>query len=76
MNTPSDKSITASEQPNEASELTGQELDAATGGSGTAALANKVASGIKAMDEAPKETVTFEYGGLVIRYGQQKADGA
>lgn len=26
-------------------------------------------------DESPKETTTFEYGGLVIRYGQQKADG-
>ena len=27
-------------------------------------------------DEAPKETVTFEYGGLQIRYGQQAASGA
>lgn len=26
-------------------------------------------------DESPKETTTFEYGGLVIRYGQQNADG-
>jgi type VI secretion system secreted protein Hcp len=26
-------------------------------------------------DEAPKETVTFEYGGLVIQYAQQKPDG-
>jgi type VI protein secretion system component Hcp len=26
-------------------------------------------------DESPKETVTFEYGGLVIQYAQQKADG-
>jgi type VI secretion system secreted protein Hcp len=26
-------------------------------------------------DEAPKETITFEYGGLQIRYRQQKADG-
>jgi len=26
-------------------------------------------------DEAPKETVTFEYGGLQIRYGRQKPDG-
>ena len=27
-------------------------------------------------DEAPKETVTFEYGGLVIQYAQQKPDGS
>jgi type VI secretion system Hcp family effector len=26
-------------------------------------------------DEAPKETVTFEYGGLIVRYGQQQANG-
>jgi type VI secretion system secreted protein Hcp len=27
-------------------------------------------------DESPKETVTFEYGGLVIEYWQQKPDGS
>jgi type VI secretion system secreted protein Hcp len=27
-------------------------------------------------DEAPKETVTFEYGGMLIRYCQQNADGS
>ena len=27
-------------------------------------------------DESPKEDVTFEYGGLVIEYWQQKADGS
>jgi type VI secretion system secreted protein Hcp len=26
-------------------------------------------------DEAPKETVTFEYGGLIINYAQQEASG-
>jgi type VI secretion system Hcp family effector len=26
-------------------------------------------------DEAPKETVTFEYGGLLVKYGQQKSNG-
>ena len=26
-------------------------------------------------DEAPKETVTFEYGGVLVNYHQQKADG-
>ena len=26
-------------------------------------------------DESPKETVTFEFGGLQIHYSQQKADG-
>ena len=27
-------------------------------------------------DESPKETITFEYGGLVVQYAQQKADGS
>jgi type VI secretion system secreted protein Hcp len=27
-------------------------------------------------DEAPKETTTFEYGGMLIRYCQQNADGS
>jgi type VI secretion system secreted protein Hcp len=27
-------------------------------------------------DEAPKETTTFEYGGMLIRYCQQKSDGS
>ena len=26
-------------------------------------------------DEAPKETVTFEYGGLIVKYGQQQPNG-
>ncbi len=26
--------------------------------------------------EAPKETVTFEYGALQVRYSQQKPDGS
>jgi type VI secretion system secreted protein Hcp len=26
-------------------------------------------------DEAPKETITFEYGGLIVKYNQQKPDG-
>jgi type VI secretion system Hcp family effector len=26
-------------------------------------------------DEAPKETVTFEYGGLLVKYGQQNPNG-
>jgi len=26
-------------------------------------------------DEAPKETVTFEYGGLLVKYGQQNSNG-
>jgi len=26
-------------------------------------------------DEAPKETVTFEYGGLLVKYGQQSPNG-
>lgn len=27
-------------------------------------------------DEAPKETITFEYGGLIVSYTQQKPDGS
>ena len=27
-------------------------------------------------DESPKETVTFEYGGLAIQYAVQKPDGS
>ena len=27
-------------------------------------------------DESPKETVTFEYGGLIVRYTQQNPDGS
>jgi type VI secretion system Hcp family effector len=27
-------------------------------------------------DESPKETITFEYGGLAIQYAQQNADGS
>ena len=27
-------------------------------------------------EESPKETVTFEYGGLLIRYCQQNPDGS
>jgi bacteriocin-like protein len=26
--------------------------------------------------DSPKETVTFEYGGMIIQYGQQSPDGA
>ena len=50
-----------------ASELTDQDLDEVAGGGG------KAPSGIT-HDESPKETVTFEYGGLSIQYAQQKPD--
>jgi hypothetical protein len=50
------------------SELTGQELDAVMGGGA------KAASGVKTMDEAPKETITFEYGGLAVQYTPQIPD--
>jgi len=78
MNTPSDKSITASKVPDEqpeSSELTKQQLDDVTGGlakPGTAGI--KPASGVSMDDESPKETITFEYGGLSIQYSQQKPD--
>ena len=78
MNTPSDKSITASNLPDaqpEPGELTKQQLDDVTGGlakPGTAGI--KPASGVSMDDESPKETITFEYGGLSIQYSQQKPD--
>ena len=34
--------------------------------------AGKKAKSVKGGDESPKETVTFEYGGLAIRYSQQR----
>ena len=68
MNKPSEqKSTVTSELPNklpETGELTDQELDQVAGGVGKAVTwAHN--------DESPKETVTFEYGGLVINYSQQ-----
>ena len=80
MNAPSDNSMTGSEQPNEqreASELTSQELDKATGGVAktAAGIGSKVNPGaISRDDEAPKETVTFEYGSLAIKYSQQNSN--
>ena len=79
MNTPSDKNMTAVKSPDEqpeSGELTKQQLDEVTGGvakPGTAGA--KPAPGITTMDESPKETVTFEYGGLNIQYAQQRPDG-
>jgi hypothetical protein len=35
----------------------------------------KTARSGKGGDEAPKETVTFEYGGLVVKYAQQSPTG-
>jgi hypothetical protein len=80
MNTPSDKSITAAKSPDaepESGELTKQQLDEVTGGLAKAGIAGvKRASGISMNDESPKETVTFEYGGLQVIYSQQKPDGS
>ena len=42
-------------------ELSEQDLNKVTGGTGKTAA-----------DEAPKETITFEYGGLHVTYGTQK----
>ncbi len=75
MNNPSDKSAISSEQPNEqlgTSELTDQELDGVAAGAGGGA--GKVTHGIKTLDEAPKESITFEYGGLNVQYTPQKPD--
>jgi hypothetical protein len=52
-------------------ELTPDQMDQVTGGAG------KAASGTtKTTNEAPKETTTFEYGGLVVGYLQQSPNGA
>jgi hypothetical protein len=73
MNKPSEQenTITSKESSGEpdASELTDQELDKVAGGAG------KAASGIKTNDESPKETVTFEYGGLLVNCTKQNPDG-
>ena len=80
MNKPSDeKGTITSGLPNEqleASELTDKQLDLATGGvsKGLIGASDKVSLGIKVSDESPKETVTFEYGGLAIQYTTQKPD--
>jgi hypothetical protein len=42
--------------------LSEQELDKVTGGTG------KAGTGKTAADEGPKETITFEYGGMQITY--------
>ena len=38
-------------------------------------LSEEELSKVSGGDEAPKETVTFEYGGLVVQYAQQSPDG-
>jgi hypothetical protein len=35
----------------------------------------KKAGGNASTTDSPKETITLEYGGLVLRYGQQKPNG-
>ena len=46
-------------------ELGARQLDAISAGGAT----------VTHNDEAPKETITFEYGGLIIQYVAQKPDG-
>lgn len=75
MNKPSDNSSIGSELPGEqlkTSELTDQELDGVAAGTGGGA--GKATHGIKTLDEAPKESITFEYGGLNVQYTPQKPD--
>jgi bacteriocin-like protein len=38
-------------------------------------LSEQELSKVSGGDESPKETVTFEYGGLQVKYSQQSADG-
>jgi hypothetical protein len=78
MNKPIEQEDTITpELPNEqlkVNELAAEELNAVTGGVGKTLSGGKASSGIVAMDEAPKETVTFEYGGLLINYALQSPD--
>ena len=77
MNKPSDKSTTASAPPDalETGELSEQQLDGVAGGVGAAGAGGvKAVPGTSAKDEAPKESVTFEYGRLNIQYTPQKSD--
>jgi len=65
MNSPPEQKSTTKlpEEQLKGSGLTGQELDAVTGGGG------------KAASQSPKESVTFEYGGLEVQYAPQKPGG-
>ena len=80
MTKPSDdKSAMPSKLPNEqieANELSDQALDAVTGGGGNPGTPGSrgVAVNKAADDEAPKETITFEYGALQVKYTPQKSD--
>jgi hypothetical protein len=47
--------------------LADKDLDIVAGGGKAVSQRGKSA----AQDEGPKETITFEYGGLVIQYGRQ-----
>ena len=73
MTKPSEEKNTITSEPSSAqpvaSELTDQDLDKVAGGGGKA-------PSVITHDESPKETVTFEYGGLSIHYAQQKPDGS
>lgn len=66
MNDPSDTSITTSQV--QANELSAQELDKVTGGDG------KAPTKPCPTEPRPKETVTFEYGGLQVNYSPQNPD--
>ena len=59
--------IETGQQPEE---LGTEALEQAVGGATATSAPATISSATKA-DESPKETTTFEYGGLVIRYGQQ-----
>jgi hypothetical protein len=41
-------------------------------GEADGALSEQELDAVSGGDESPKETVTFEYGGLVVHYQQQK----
>ena len=51
--------------------LDDKDLEKVTGGDKTVTLQHEKVTG---HDEGPKETVTFEYGGMVVKYGKQNPD--
>jgi hypothetical protein len=46
-----------------------------TTGPADGALSEAELDAVSGGDESPKETVTFEYGGLLVHYEQQKPNG-
>jgi hypothetical protein len=59
----------ASKMKSLSKKVSATEATSVRGGGGVAKSGASIVA--RQADESPKETVTFEYGGLSIRYGQQ-----